>query len=258
MPERVLAVANALLGAVEQLSIDECGAFVVERAGEDLGMVVAEHGRVAWATAVGLEYRLRQLMVLHAGRRVDRNAILTTPGISAALRQHSIESLIELCGPDQATIRWIPREYHLDAPELFSPTELLAAIGARLYAKEAVASRGVLQPNTTGASFAIGDDDELAVIQESAGERLGVASLLELGDWAQAALDATPGFSPAMIARALAVANREVAIGWRTARRMIHAVIIEDRSTLDRTIDVLRDQRLPAVVSVCVPWKLNP
>lgn len=258
MPDRVLAVANALLGAVEQLSIDECGAFVVERQGEDLGMVVAEHGRVAWATAVGLEHRLRQLMILHAGKRVDRNAILATPGITAALRQHSIESLIELCGPDQATIRWIPREVPVDAPETFSPTELLAAMGARLYANEAILSRGALQPNTTGGSFAIGDGDELAVIQESAGDRLGVASLLELGDWAQAALDATPGFSPTMISRTLEQADREVAIGWRTARRTIHAVIIEDRITLDQTIELLRDQRLPAVVSVCVPWKLNP
>jgi hypothetical protein len=221
-------------------------------------MVVAEHGRVAWATAIGLEYRLRQLMVLHAGKRVDRNAILTTPGISAALRQHSIESLIELCGPDQATIRWIPREYHLDTAELFSPTELLAAIGARLYANEAAGAAGALHVGAAGASFAIGDDDELAVVQEVAGERLGVSSLLELGSWAQAALEATRGFTPAMIERAVAGTQRSVALGWRTARRVVHAVIIEDRTTLDHAISALRDQRLPAVVSICVPWKLNP
>jgi len=258
MPDRVLAIANALLEAVEMLPAEASGAFVVTRAGVDLGMVVAERRRVCWATAVGLEHRLRQLMVLHAGKRVSRDALLATPGIAAALRQHSVESLIELCGPDASVIRWIPRERPLEAPNAYSPTELLAAMGARLYANEAATARGMLEgTGAAGGSYAIGDGDELAVVHELAGDRLGVTSLLALGDWAAAALDATPGFTPAMIERAVFGVQRSVALGWRSARRLVHAVIIEDRTTLDHAVRSLRDQRMPAVVSICVPWKLS-
>lgn len=258
MPERVLAIANALLDAVECLPPDAVGAFIVTKQGVDKGMLVAEGRRVCWAMATGLEERLKYLMVQHAGTGLDRKTLTMTPGISAALRQHSVESLIALCGPDEGVIRWVPREQPLDATVSWAPTELLAAVGAHLYANEAQSARRSLQPaGAAGASFAIGDDDELAVVQELAGSRLGVSSLLELGDWAAAALDASPGFAPQMIEKTVANATH-VAIAWRAARRVVQAVILNDRPTIDHAVAALRDQRIPAVVSFCVPWKLNP
>ncbi|HEY0253816.1 MAG TPA: hypothetical protein VGC41_19935 [Kofleriaceae bacterium] len=255
----MLAIANALLDAVECLPPDASGAFVVTKHDVDRGMVVAERNRVCWAMATGLEERLKHLMVQNAGTGLDRRTLTMTPGIAAALRQHSVESLISLCGPDEGMIRWIPRDQPLHAQASFAPTELLAAIGAHLYSNEAQSARRSLQPSgAAGASFAIGDDDEVAVVQQLAGERLGVSSLLELGDWAAAALDASPGFAPQVIEKTVANASQTVALAWRAARRVVQAVILEDRPTIDHAVTALRDQRIPAVVSICVPWKLNP
>jgi len=95
------------------------------------------------------------------------------------------------------------------------------------------------------------------VLRAVNGERLGVSSLIALGDWAAAALDATPGFTAPMIERALASMQREVAVAWRTARRIVHAVVIEDRPTLDSALATMRTQRVPLVLSLRVPWSLK-
>lgn len=247
MPEALMAVAHALLSAVESLPADARGAFVVSRTGIERGAVFVEHNRVCWATAHGLERRLRELL---SGR---------APGIAhAELRQHSVESLAALCGPESDTITWVPRTTPLGAPTSFAPTDLLAAVGARLYAAEAeTATWGAIHPTgTSGASFAI-DEDGVIVVREVDGERLGVATLLELGAWAAAALDATPGFTPAMLERAIADARGSVAVGWRTARRVVHALVIDDRQKLAGTMDAMKHRRLPVVVSVRNPWKLK-
>src|SRR5262245_10212970 len=128
MPE-LLGIAYALLEAVEALPATSQGAFVVTRDGADLGIVLAEHNRVCWASARGLEHRLRQLLAEHVGRRLDRRTFTTTPGFESALFQHSVESLVALCG-HEGTIRWVPRTRPLASPTSFAPTQLLAAVGA--------------------------------------------------------------------------------------------------------------------------------
>ncbi|HEY1551948.1 MAG TPA: hypothetical protein VGG28_29180 [Kofleriaceae bacterium] len=245
MPERValLAVAHALLGAVDELPLDARGAFVVTSGDDERGAVFVEHNRVCWATAHGLERRLREL--------------LGTGAAPAALRQHSIESLTALCGPDSTEIAWVPRQTPLAAPTSFAPTDLLAAVGARLYSAEYESATASHLSGTSGASFAIDDDGDSIVVREIAGERLGVATLLELGAWAAAALDATPGFTAPMIERALADARGSVVLGWRTARRVIHAAVFEDREVLAGTMDAMKHRRVPVVVSVRNPWKLK-
>jgi hypothetical protein len=275
-----MSLPLAVLDAVEALPADARGALVVSSDSADRGAILVEHNRVCWASAIGLEHRLRELLQEHSGWRIDDRGIervvevsrgrafltelvakglVPKPGIHAALRQHSIESLIALCGLDAAEIRWVSRERPLGAPTSFEPTDLLAGVGARLYSSEAeTAKRGVVRPHgASGASFAIGDDDELVVVGEVSGERLGVCSLLELGGWAAAALDATPGFTPAMIERAIANVAHSVAVGWRSARRVVHALVVENRPALEHTVDTMRQMRVPIVVSVCIPWKLK-
>jgi hypothetical protein len=252
MPEQLLAIAHALLEAVEALPPSSRGALVVSRENNRRGMVLVEGNRVCWAMAVGLESRLRQLMREHADQ-------------AAALRQHSIESLVALCGAASSeSISWTPRAESLAPVATFAPTELLAAVGASFYAAEAenatlgsVVSWQEGRRGTTGASFAIGDGEEPVVVREVEGERLGVAALLALGEWAAAALGATSGFTDAMIDRTLAGPHANVALGWRTGRRVVHAVIVEDHATLDNAVQALRRRQFPIVVSVRVPWKLK-
>jgi hypothetical protein len=246
MPDALLEFAHVLLGEVELLPADAVGAFVVTGDDDDeRGAVFVEHNRVCWATARGLERRLRELL---CGRAID--------DAHAELRQHSIESLVALCGSEASTITWVPRQTALGATRSFAPTDLLAAVGARLYAAEAeTATTAALPSGTSGASFAIGDDGDSIVVREIDGERLGVATLLELGAWAVAALDATPGFTAAMIERALADARGSVAIGWRTARRVVNAAVFEDAQTA--TTIAMTHRHVPVVVSVRNPWKLK-
>ncbi len=258
MPENLLALPNALLEAVDALPSYARGAFIVTRDGVDHGMVIAEHNRVCWATALGLELRLRELMIQHAGRRIDRKQLLAVPGVSRALRQHSVESLTSLCGSDEGTIRWIPRDTPLNAATTFAPVELLASVGAHFYAKEGAAARkAVLPDGDVGASFALGDDGDLVMVQEVGGERLGISALCELGQWAHNSLEATPGFSIAMIERAIAGVKDSVALAWRISTRVVHAILVEERRAIDRAVAWLKQQRLAAVVSICVPWKLR-
>src|SRR5262249_34372202 len=156
----------------------ERGALVVSAGGADIGAVLVENNRVCWASALGLEHRLRELLQEHSGWRIDdrgmervveisrgrafltelgKKGLVPTPGIHAALRQHSIESLTAMCGLDDSEVRWVPRDRPLGAPTSFEPTDLLAAIGARLYTSEAeTAKRGTIRPfGASGASFAI-------------------------------------------------------------------------------------------------------
>lgn len=242
----IMAMPHALLENVEALPRAATGALVVSRGGAERGLVLVEQNRVCWVAVPGLEQRLRELLGQHADRRT-------------ALRQHSIESLTALVADDEPTITWIPRAQPLHAEAPFAPAELLAAVGARLYADEAEAAElpGDLP---VGASYAIGDDGEVVVVRELGGARLGVPALVGLGEWASAALDVTHGFTRKMIARALADHAGPIAIGWRSARRVVHAALLDHARDATRVADLLATlelRRFPVVLSVRVPWKLK-
>jgi hypothetical protein len=244
MPDKIMAVTHALLQAVDSLPDTANGAFVVTGEGVQRGMVFAEGNRVCWAAATGLRHRLRELLADTGDE----------PARRAALYQHSIESLISLCdGGHGDEIVWVPNAQPLRARTTFATTVLLAAVGARLYANEAEsASCASIHPTgASGASFAIDEDGDPVIVREVEGDRLGVATLLELGTWATAALEATHGFSPAVIERAIASASAEggLAIGWRSGRRVVHAAIIEDRSSFAWAVSAMESRKYPVVVS---------
>jgi hypothetical protein len=280
MPERLLAQTHALLARVDALPPAACGTFVVGDETHTRGMVLVEANRVCWAMAFGLEHRLRELLQLASSLRLDDRELglvfatcrdqgrsfanelvarhLVTPSaMREVLRDHSIESLTSLCGYDDP-IAWIARRVPLHAPAGFTPAELLAAVGARLYATEAESAHDSFHPaEASGAGFAIGDDGDPVVVREVDGDRLGVTTLLELGTWATAALEVTRGFSAAQISRALSGANRGVAVGWRTSRRVVHAAMFDDPATLSSAMVGMESRRYPIVVSACAPWRLK-
>lgn len=110
------------------------------------GGVFVEAGRVCWAAASGLGRRLSDLLAQHAslrgvdldalharctavgkplGRALMEEGLIAPDQLEAALRQHSAESLVEICRHAD-TPTWIPRLGPGYAPRLtFRPIELL-------------------------------------------------------------------------------------------------------------------------------------
>ncbi|MEO7731533.1 MAG: DUF4388 domain-containing protein, partial [Kofleriaceae bacterium] len=151
-----------LLAAVEDCSPHESGAFLVDGDGDGTvrGSVFVETGRVCWAAAPGRSGRLRDLLHRHSARPVDdvelddafaacrqaqrplgellvERGLVSDEGLRAALKQHTVESLIAQCDGLPRPVTWVRhrrRGYH--ARFTFAPVELLAAAGAQLYPHE--------------------------------------------------------------------------------------------------------------------------
>ena len=270
-----------LLAAVDDRPASESGAFVVDGDhGAMLGSVFVESGRVCWAAAAGRSGRLRDLLHRHSARPLDEveldevfadcrdsqrplcevlleRGVVSDDGLRAALKQHTVESLIAQCDGSDRPAVWVPhRQRGYRARHTFSPTELLAAAGALLYPSElASADLGLLGilPAQTAGSFAIGDEDQPVAVWTTATSAWRVRSLLELGDWAAAALGVCNGFSSAAMQRAVATVTGSAALGWRSARRLVHAAVIDEPSELAVFVAELADRRLPAVLSLRVP-----
>src|SRR6185503_20204113 len=271
-----------LLAAVDDRSPTESGALVLDSDddGAVVGTVFVENSRVCWAAAAGRSGRLRDLLHCNSARPLDdaeldevfaecrgthrplgdllsERGLIGEDGLRAALKQHTVESLIAQCDGANRGVTWVPhrrRGYH--ARFTFSPIELLAAAGAQLYPSESAGAElglvAALPAAQTAGSFAIGDEDEPIAVWTT-GRSWRVRDLLELGDWAAAALAVCNGFSAAVLQRAIADMTGSAAIGWRSARRLVHAAIIDEPAALAHLVAQLADRHLPAVVSSRIP-----
>ncbi|HET9622683.1 MAG TPA: hypothetical protein VFP84_15025 [Kofleriaceae bacterium] len=263
-----------VLSAVDDRPATESGAFVVD--GDRAGAVFVETSQVCWAAASGRGGRLRDLLRHHAARaleatelddvvshcrdehrafgaELEARALISNLGLRAALKQHTVESLIAQCDGSHA-VTWVPhRQRGYRARFTFPPIELLAAAGAELYPREAAgADRNLaLVPTAarTAGSFVIGDDDEAVAVQVAGSAVLPVRNVLELGNWAAAALAACNGFSPAVMARALGETSGTAALGWRSARRLVHVAVLDDHDALGALVAQLHQLGHPAVLS---------
>lgn len=242
---------TGILGAIEGLAPERSGAFVVATAdGRPFGAVLADGFRVCWAVVAGQNRRLRDLLQLPAETPFDPRELTR-----AALKQHTIESLVRMDGC-VGTVRWIAHRRDGYRPRhTFGVAEVLAGVGAQLYATETaeVIAAGdldeIIPAGAIGASFAIGDDDDAVLVREIRGERMSLAALAELGTWAIAALGITRGFSPAAMKRALDAARGPVAVAWRASRRILHTMVIDDPRQVARVVNELDRRGLPAVLS---------
>jgi len=266
-----------LLSAVDDRSPDESGAFVVDGG---RGSVLIEAGRVCWAAAAGRGGRLRDLLHRHSVRPLDdaeldevfaecrsahrplcellvERGMVDDDGLRAALKQHTVESLIAQCDESELPVTWVPhRQRGYRARHTFSPIELLAAAGGLLYPSElAGADLDLLAalPAQAASSFAIGDEDQPVAVWTTCTGAWRVRSLLELGDWAAAALAVCNGFSAPAMQRAVAAMTGAATLGWRSARRLVHAAVIDEPAALAEVVAELADRRLPAVLSSRVP-----
>jgi hypothetical protein len=240
-----------LLTAVERLPARAAGAFVIEDSfGMQLGAVLADANRVCCAAATGRGHALRDLL----SGSLDAD---TASGVlRRALKRHTVESLIHLDGVT-GIATWTPHrnpEYHPRCS--FGTVELLAAVNVQLYPVESdgAAELDELVPDRAVAmTFAVDDDGEAAIVRERDGDNVGISGVRHLGAWAVSALDITRGFSPAAMNRALASANGRGAVAWRTRKRLVHAMVLDDATTLARTVAELGRRGLPTVLSARPP-----
>jgi len=269
-----------LLATVDDLSSDDSGALLVDAGEGCLGSVFVETGCVCWAAAAGRSARLRDLLRRHSrslddaaldrafalcraqhqplGELLVERGLVAHDELRAALKQHTVESLIAQCDHPDTHVTWVPhrrRGYH--ARFTFAPAELYAAAGAELYAAESSGAdddiRAALPPSVAlSASFAIGDDGEPVAVRSAGGPR--VRDLIELGIWATFSLAASNGFSAAVVARAVAAAKSPTTLAWRASRRLVHAAVIEDVAALARAVASLETRGLPMVVSSHLPF----
>lgn len=216
-------MAERVLAAVERT--DGSGALVVGKT-----TVYVEDARVCWAATAGLEHRLRELL-----RGGDRGA---------ALRQHTIESLLALS--EDAPLAWEPHTGYR-AQHTFAPLELLLEVDAFLYQREA-ASADLSFVDGDAVSFVVSDDNEALPVR--ANRSMSLHTVRALGAWVTAAFEATRGFSYAVMTAAVASAREPVAVGWRTTQRLVHAGVFADPS---RALADLQQRSYPAVLSL--KWK---
>jgi hypothetical protein len=183
--------------------------------------------------------------------------MLASSEAGVVVKQHTIESLIALDGA-AATSVWVPhRGGGYRARFSFGAAQLLAAVGGALYADEIAGADQTLAQivpvGAVGASFALDDDGQPVAVREVASDRLRLDDLVALGNWATAALGATPGFSAEVMARVAASATGPAALGWRTGRRLIHAAVIDDPPTLARAAAEALHRGHPTVLSARAP-----
>jgi len=272
-----------LLAAVDDRPPAESGAFVVDDDdhGAVLGSVFVESGRVCWAAAAGRSGRLRDLLHQNSARPLDdaelddafaecrgtqrplcellaERGLIGDDGLRAALKQHTVESLIAQCDGSETSLTWVPHRRRGYQPRFtFSPIELLASAGAQLYPVEsagaALPAMPALRAAQTAGSFAIGDADEPIAVWTCGHTQWRVRDVLQLGDWAAAALGVCNGFSPAVMQRAVAGVTGTAALGWRSARRLVHAAVIDEPAALAHLVAELAERHMPAVLSSRVP-----
>lgn len=243
MPETTV---HAILTQVEQLDPAASGAFVVELAGQPVAYVFVEHNRVCWAGAWQLRRRLKDLLREQLGETTEKSSAMRV-----ALERHTVESLVSLPQAQGEVTNWIPRSVGLQPRFTFSPVDLFVATNAFLYSTERKATDAalsILEPDVRGASFVIGDDDELVPVCTH-GSYKSIADLDELGTWAHAAFGVTRGFSPEVIRRAIDSGSGEVALAWRTSRSAMHAAVLARGDSLERLVTTVERRGFPAVLS---------
>lgn len=274
-----MAELAGLLAAVEDRPPDESGAFLVDDDGDGqtVGSVFVETGRVCWAAAPGRSGRLRDLLHRHSARQLAdaelddafaacrdaqrplgellvERGMVSDDGLRAALKQHTVESLIAQCDGVPRPVTWVPhRRRGYSARFTFTPVELLAAAGAQLYPAEAPSVVVELPGASTIGSFAIGDEELPVALWASGSAASSVRDLLGLGDWAAAALAVCNGFSPAAMERAIAKISGPAAIAWRSSRRLVHAAVIDEPGDLASAVADLAWRGMGAVLSARIP-----
>jgi hypothetical protein len=178
-----------LIEGIESLSTSSTGAFVFGSPGRPVGTILIEQGRICWAAAAKLGYRLTDIL-----RSLVANGLLSSDGLRDALRQHTAEAILCLSqGGEEPS--WVShRRQRYDARFTFSPAEVLASAGAACLPELAEHARrevlATLRPESSAVAFTwVGLSAALFPICEVRSQALSARETVELGLWATRMLE---------------------------------------------------------------------
>jgi len=204
-----------LLRGVDGLPRGATGAFSITDADSLQGTVLIEDRRVCWAASSEMENRLTDLLRaqgetplspeafeevyqechhenLPLGETLVARGLVSSDGLRRALKQHAAEAIARLSGAASLALTWsFHRARRYDAQFTFGTSELLCCIGALGLEPKAVEAdrtlREVTPEQSIGVAFLADADHALPLAQVSA-ETWCCQSLVDLGEWALAAL----------------------------------------------------------------------
>jgi hypothetical protein len=258
------------LGRVESLPPDAAGALALGDPRSPWALVLVERNRVCWGVVAGQSRRLRDLLRTQLGYDDDElealyarcrdeglplgealvdEGLVTWETLRAVMKAHTVESLVAIdtrvaCAEPEWPLAWIERDARGYNPRFtFTAAELLAGAGVRM-----------LDPLATELLDAHLDALADCAVVATSGRRvvgvrgpLRVTELAELSDWAEAALDASPGFSP-VVAHAYARLGRAGAVAWRHDS-LLCAAVAPTGAALQRLVSELDRHAYPMVLS---------
>ncbi len=275
----------AAMRAIESLPPSARGAFVVGTRNELIGTILIEANRVCWGAAPGMSGRLRDILRSHcttAGgdealeevyQRCRRDSqplvealadsgLVTPDRLRAALKQHTIESLLAvdatvacLCGGHalEWPMQWIEHDGRGYNPRYtFAPVEVLEGAGMqRLPESQADLMlehlEGLADRQNALVAFSYQPDGTPIFIGASTRLSIDLRDLIDLTSWADAALGASPGFSPE-VARACARMAVGGAVAWRYEGQSCAALCL-DSAALQRLTTNLGRRSLAMVLA---------
>lgn len=268
---------------VESLPATACGALVVGTDGSPLGTILIEANRVCWGAAEGMSGRLKDILRSHCdnanGAELSATyelcrrehlqlsdvlmdcGLFTSERLRAALKQHTIESLLavdaavdSLWGKQalEWPMQWVDHGGGYSPRHTFAAVELLAAAGRQRWDEHDAALVTAHFARLADASSALVafsqqlDGTPIYVGCETA-LPLEVQDLLDLTSWAEAALGASLGFSAA-VAQACTRAADGGTVAWRYDGQRCVALCV-DGASLRRLTATLGDQSIAMVLA---------
>jgi hypothetical protein len=212
------AAVLPLIETIEKLPSSATGAFVFGSSAKPHGTSLVDNGRVCWAAAARMGSRLtdtlrarldpkietglleeviRQCRVKSVpfGEALVESGLLSSAALRDALRQNTAEAILFLSQSMAGLPTWVAhRRQRYDAQFTFSPTELLAGVGAACLPELAEAAQteldSVLRAGGRGVAFAwVGAQAELFPIVEVHSSQFSVGETVHLGKWAVRMLD---------------------------------------------------------------------
>jgi hypothetical protein len=266
---------------VETLPPPARGALLVGSQEDPIGTILIDANRVCWGAAPGMSGRLRDILRSHCSQPDELDAIysrckresvplvealglagLVSPEqMRAALKQHTIESLLAVDavvasqshGALEWPMHWIGHSgLGYEPRHTFGPVELVAAAGAqRLDEEEAERMtdhlENLAEPGSALVAFSFRPDGTPLFVGASTQLPIDLADLIDLTSWADAALGASPGFSPAVAHACLRAADGGV-VAWKYEGQCCAAICLEGASLLRLTTN-LRNQSLAMVLA---------
>lgn len=235
-----------LLVQIEELPASRTGR--IELGSPAVGTIDLDAGCIVWIAAACLRHRLRDLLaartrlpaheieaVLTHCQAVHRSPFdtllsegwITRGWLDAVVRQHSVESLIALCGVE-ATPRWGEASLAMAPRGRLSAIDLLLEATGQLAGPRVDAAVGELDaiaPGVRAAAFApIGGE----LFPVAASGPVSVRDLRELAAWVRPIAQASHELGAASFALATTAGGDAVAVRW--VRSLVIAEICDDRA----------------------------